>query len=73
MLGADVAADVAVLARRDAPRRALADTDAAFLAGEAAEGRQTAVLADAAQLAALADALSRAGAAWRRLEPAPAA
>jgi precorrin-2 dehydrogenase/sirohydrochlorin ferrochelatase len=45
VLGEGVAADVAVLARRDAPRRALADTDAAFLVAEAKAGRQTAVVA----------------------------
>jgi precorrin-2 dehydrogenase/sirohydrochlorin ferrochelatase len=65
--------DLAVLARRDAPRRRLADTDAAFLAGEAAAGRQPAVLAPAAALAPLAAALAAAGAPVRRLDPAPAA
>jgi precorrin-2 dehydrogenase/sirohydrochlorin ferrochelatase len=73
VLDEGVATDVAVLARRDAPRRALVDVDAAFLAHEAAEGRQTAVLAGAGALATLAHALERLGAAYRRLEPAPAA
>ncbi|HEY1425535.1 MAG TPA: NAD(P)-dependent oxidoreductase, partial [Caulobacteraceae bacterium] len=73
VLGDGVAADVAVLARRDAPRRNLAETDVAFLSKEAAEGRQIAVLAGAAELAALATALDRAHAPYRRLDPAPAA
>jgi len=71
VLGEGVAADVAVLARRDAPRRPLAETDAAYLAGEAAEGGQIAVLAAAAELATLAQALDRARAPHRRLDPAP--
>jgi len=57
VLGEGVAADVTALARRDAPRRALADTDAAFLADEAAEGRQSAVIAGSEALTALALAL----------------
>ena len=73
VLGDGAPADVAVLARRDAPRRGLAEAGADFLASEAAAGRQTAVLADAAALAALAQALDRLGAAYRRLDPAPAA
>jgi precorrin-2 dehydrogenase/sirohydrochlorin ferrochelatase len=73
VLGDDVATDVAVLARRDAPRRALADAGAAFLAQEAAEGRRTAVLAAAVALAPLARELDRLGAGYRRLDPAPAA
>ncbi len=73
VLGDGVALDVSVLARRDAPRRTLADADAAFLASEAAEGRQTAVLAGAAELAPLAQALDRMGAGYRRLDPAPVA
>ena len=72
VLADGVAPEVAVLARRDAPRRALADADAAFLAKEAAEGRQTAVLAGGNALASLAQALDRLGATWRRLDPAPA-
>lgn len=71
VLDEGAAPDVAVLARRDAPRRTLAETDAAFLAQEASEGRQTAVLAAAVALAALATALDRLGAAYRRLDPAP--
>jgi precorrin-2 dehydrogenase / sirohydrochlorin ferrochelatase len=57
VLGEGVAADVAVLARRDAPRRTLAEADAAFLAQEAAEGRQSAVIAGSEALTALALAL----------------
>jgi len=53
-LGEDVAADIAVLARRDAPRRSLADTDITFLAGEAAAGRQVALVADLPTLTAIA-------------------
>jgi precorrin-2 dehydrogenase/sirohydrochlorin ferrochelatase len=63
--------DLAVLARRDAPRRALAETDATFLAGEAAAGRQPAVLAAAPHLAPLAVGLAALGAPHRRLDPAP--
>jgi len=70
VLGQGAAADVAVLARRDAPRRTLADTDAAFLADEAAQGRQTAVVADSDALAALALALG-ATARHQMLAPAP--
>jgi precorrin-2 dehydrogenase/sirohydrochlorin ferrochelatase len=73
VLGEDVARELAVLARRDAPQRALADAGADFLAREAAGGRQTAVLAGADVLAPLAQALDRLGAAHRRLDPAPAA
>jgi precorrin-2 dehydrogenase/sirohydrochlorin ferrochelatase len=72
VLAEGVAPDVAVLARRDAPRRALGDADAAWLASEATEGRQSAVLAPAVVLAPLARELDRLGAAYRRLEPAPA-
>jgi precorrin-2 dehydrogenase/sirohydrochlorin ferrochelatase len=70
VLGHGVAADVAVLARRDAPRRALAETDAAFLAHEAAQGRQTAVVADLDALTDLALALG-ATARHHMLAPAP--
>ena len=63
--------DLAVLARRDAPRRWLAETDAAFLAGEAAQARQTAVLAPAPRLVTLAAALEGLVAPYRRLDPAP--
>ena len=65
--------DLAVLARRDAPRRGLAETDVAFLAAEAAEGRQPAVLATATRLAPLAAALAALDAPLRRLDPAPEA
>ncbi len=70
VLGEGVAADVAVLARRDAPRRALGDTDAAFLVAEAGAGRQTAVVAG---LDALTDlALAMGGRARHHmLAPAP--
>jgi len=57
VLSDGVAVDVVVLARRDASRRPLAETDAAFLAREAAEGRQTAVIAGSEALTALALAL----------------
>jgi hypothetical protein len=73
VLGEGVDPAVAVLARRDAPQRPLAAVDAAFLTREAAEGRQTAVVASAAALAALATALSALGAPHRRLDPAPEA
>jgi precorrin-2 dehydrogenase/sirohydrochlorin ferrochelatase len=73
VLGDGVAADLAVLARRDAPRRSLVDADAAFLAAEAGEGRQTAVLAHAAPLSPLARDLDGLGVSYRRLDPAPAA
>ncbi len=65
--------ELEVLARRDAPRRPLAQTQASFLAGEAAEGRQTAVLATADRLDALAAALAGLEAPHRRLDPAPGA
>jgi len=72
VLGIGVAADVAVLARRDAPRRDLAQTDAAFLLEEAAQGRQTAVVADRDSLIELA--LSLGGKARHHmLAPAPGA
>src|SRR5580704_10675423 len=58
VLGHGVAADVAVLARRDAQRRELAQTDVVFLAGEAEQGRQTAVVADRDALTDLALALA---------------
>jgi precorrin-2 dehydrogenase/sirohydrochlorin ferrochelatase len=72
VLGPDIAADVAALARRDAPRRSLAETDAAFLAAEARAGRQTAVVATAEVLTSLALALGSA-APHQLLSPAPAA
>jgi len=71
LLGEGVDPAVAALARRDAPQRALADVDAAWLTREAAEGRQTAVVAGAAALARLAAALDALGAPHRRLDPAP--
>jgi hypothetical protein len=57
VLGEGVAGDVTVLARRDAPRRALAQIDAAALVREAREGRQSAVIAGSEALTALAVAL----------------
>ena len=72
VLGDGVGVDVAALARRDAPRRALADVDAGWLVAEAAAGRQSAVLAPAEALSPLARALDRLGAAYRGLAPAPA-
>jgi precorrin-2 dehydrogenase / sirohydrochlorin ferrochelatase len=72
VLGEGVAPDVAVLARRDAPRRSLAAADAAFLAAQAVEGRRTAVLALADGLAPLIRELDGLGASYRRLDPAPA-
>jgi precorrin-2 dehydrogenase/sirohydrochlorin ferrochelatase len=72
VLGEGVAADVAVLARRDAPRRALADTDIAFLVGEAGAGRQTAVVAGRDALTDLALAIGD-DALHHMLAPAPAA
>ena len=72
VLGHGVAADVAVLARRDAPRRALSETDAAFMAEEAAQGRQTAVVADLNALTDLALALGG-RARHHMLAPAPGA
>jgi precorrin-2 dehydrogenase/sirohydrochlorin ferrochelatase len=63
--------DLAVLARRDAPRRGLAGADPGFLAAEAREGRRPAVLARPPALAPLAVALDALGAAHQRLDPAP--
>lgn len=71
VLGEGVDPAVAALARRDAPQRALAAIDAAFLAREASEGRQTAVVANIAALRPLAAALAALGAPHRRLDPAP--
>jgi siroheme synthase-like protein len=70
VLGEGVAADVAVLARRDAPRRALADTEIAFLVAEAVAGRQTAVVASRDALTDLALTLG-ADAPHHMLAPAP--
>jgi precorrin-2 dehydrogenase/sirohydrochlorin ferrochelatase len=72
-LGEGVAADLVVLARRDAPQRRLAEVGAAFLTGEAREGRLAAVLASAAELGPLAQALAAAGAPVETLVPARAA
>jgi precorrin-2 dehydrogenase/sirohydrochlorin ferrochelatase len=70
VLGHGVASDVAVLARRDAPRRELAQTDAAFLVEEAEQGRRTAVVADLDALTDLALALGG-KARHQMLAPAP--
>jgi precorrin-2 dehydrogenase/sirohydrochlorin ferrochelatase len=70
VLGQGVASDVAVLARRDAPRRALADTRPAFLIDEAKAGRQTAVIAGLDALTDLALALGD-QAPHHMLSPAP--
>jgi precorrin-2 dehydrogenase/sirohydrochlorin ferrochelatase len=72
-LGLGVSPDVVALARRDAPQRPLAEADAAFLAGEAREGRQAAVVAAAAELVPLAAALKAAGAPVETLAPARSA
>ena len=71
VLDAGADPDVAVLARRDAPRMALAQTDASFLVSEAAQGRQAAVLAKGPRLDALAAELAGLSARFTRLEPAP--
>ncbi|HEY2707033.1 MAG TPA: bifunctional precorrin-2 dehydrogenase/sirohydrochlorin ferrochelatase [Caulobacteraceae bacterium] len=70
VLGPGVAGDIAVLARRDAPRRSLADTDVAFLTQESREGRQTAVVAGRGALTDLALNLG-AHAVHHMLAPAP--
>lgn len=70
---AGVDPSLAVLARRDAPRRALAEADAAVLAQEAAEGRQPAALARPPLIALLAERLEGLGAPIQRLDPAPEA
>lgn len=72
VLGHGVAADIAVLARRDAPQRALTDTDAAFLVAEAQAGRQSAVIADRGALTDLALAMGG-QARHHMLAPAPGA
>lgn len=72
-LGAGVTADLAALARRDAPQRALADLTAQHLADEAGAGRQVAVIAAAAELAPLAAALGALGVAVETLAPARSA
>jgi len=71
VLGDGVEPAVVALARRDAPQRPLADVGAAFLASEAAEGRQTAVVARAETLTRLAKGLDALAAPYRRLDPAP--
>jgi precorrin-2 dehydrogenase/sirohydrochlorin ferrochelatase len=68
-----VSADIAVLARRDAPRRSLTETAAAALLQEAAAGRQAVVVAGSAALDELAQRLAALSAPYRRLDPAPSA
>jgi len=72
VLGEGAAADVSVLARRDARRESLKDADAAALAQEAAEGRQVAVVAPAGEIALLAVVLADLGAAHEAVAAAPA-
>jgi precorrin-2 dehydrogenase/sirohydrochlorin ferrochelatase len=73
ILDAGADPDIAVLARRDAPRLALAQTDAAFLSAETAEGRLAVVLARPPRLDVLAADLKRLGVRFRRFDPAPGA
>jgi siroheme synthase len=70
VLGENVDPAVAVLARRDAPQRRLAEILPAFLEEEARAGRQTAVVAGSEPLTALALALG-ADAPHHWLAPAP--
>ena len=65
------AADVTVLARRDASWRTIAASTAEGLAEEAAQGRQVAVIAPAGELALLAVVLSDLGAPHEALAAAP--
>ncbi|HTX48084.1 MAG TPA: siroheme synthase [Caulobacteraceae bacterium] len=67
----DGAADVSVLARRDASWRTLAASDAEGLAAEASQGRQVAVIAPAGELALLAVVLTDLGAPHEALAAAP--
>jgi precorrin-2 dehydrogenase/sirohydrochlorin ferrochelatase len=71
VLEAGVAAEITSLARRDATRRPLEAASAAELAGQAANGRQVAVIASGEALAVLATQLAALGAPHRRLDPAP--
>ena len=65
--------DLTALARRDAPRRRLGETDPQDLAALAASGAQAVVLATSSALEPMAVALARLGAPVRRLAPAPEA
>jgi precorrin-2 dehydrogenase/sirohydrochlorin ferrochelatase len=71
VLGEFVPPAIAVLARRDAPQRPLAEIEASYLASEAAQGRQLAVVAASAELKPLAARLAALGAPHQRLDPAP--
>lgn len=72
VLGDATAEDIATLARRDASRRRLRETDAPGLAQEAAEGRQVAVVAPAGELALLAVVFADLGAPHEAIAAAPA-
>jgi precorrin-2 dehydrogenase/sirohydrochlorin ferrochelatase len=67
----EAAADVSVLARRDAGWRTLEASTAEGIAGEAAAGRQVAVIAPAGELALLAVVLTDLGAPHEALASAP--
>jgi precorrin-2 dehydrogenase/sirohydrochlorin ferrochelatase len=69
VLAESVDGEVAVLARRDAPRRSLAGIEAAWLAAEAAAGRQTAIVGPRAAMGELATRLDAIGAPYARLAP----
>jgi precorrin-2 dehydrogenase/sirohydrochlorin ferrochelatase len=64
--------DIAVLARRDAAWRTLKDVDAEFMAQQAAEGRQVAVIAPPGELIPLAVVLTDLGAPHEAIAAAPA-
>ena len=61
-----------MLARRDAVWRALKDVDAEFLAKEATDGRQVAVIGPVGELIPLAVVLTDLGAPHEALAAAPA-
>lgn len=65
--------DLLALARRDAPRRTLAEAEAPVLAALAAAGDQAAVVAGPAAIGRLAADLKALGAHYAVLEPAPEA
>ncbi|HEY3797178.1 MAG TPA: NAD(P)-dependent oxidoreductase [Caulobacteraceae bacterium] len=69
VLGRSVEDDIAVLARRDAPRRDLATVETAWLAAEAAAGRQTAVVGPKAAMGEMTARLDEIGAPYVRLAP----
>ena len=72
VLGDTVADDLTTLARRDANRRRLRDSDADGLAREAADGRQVAVVAPPGEIALLAVVLADLGAPHEAVAAAPA-